>query len=81
MYFMSVQLHIACEVNQNDSLLIHFDERGRDTYIYIDICAHTYGKDNPRKEGKYEGGPKHGRNSRAYLFKLEFLISCCLLNQ
>lgn len=41
MYFMSVWLHITCEVNQKDYLLIHFDERrrGRDTVPYMDKIA------------------------------------------
>ena len=47
MYFMSVRLHITCEVNQNDYLLIHFDERrrGRDTVQYMDKIVQKGGRE------------------------------------
>ncbi len=56
MYFMSVWLHITCKVNQNDYLLIHFDEkrRGRDTVQYMDKIAQE------RRGKKNEAGGKKG---------------------
>lgn len=43
---MSCILHA---VNQNDYLLIHFDERGKDR---VRLCTYTHGQDNGRNEGE-----------------------------
>lgn len=58
MYFMPTRLHITCEVNQRDYLLIHFEEKGLGgglmggweggSNIYT-VLGRAYGRDNPRK--------------------------------
>lgn len=55
MYFVSMWLHITCEVNLNIYLLIHFDERmieikGRNRVSYMDKVKK--GKDIQKQEEK-----------------------------
>lgn len=58
MYFMSMWLHITCEVNPNIHLLIHFDVK----MIGEIICGIIYGQDSPKIQG--ERRKKKKRNGR-----------------
>lgn len=74
MYFMSERLHIACEVNQNDYLLIHFDERRR---------GEVFGQDSHKKGRNQSGGKRRGkrtRKKRFYTHHLSFspMMSCVI---
>lgn len=52
MYFMSVWLHITCEVNQNVYLLIHFDDRKRGEKTGRERYSTVYGQDSLRDDEK-----------------------------